>query len=129
MSEIEDAPKVILGGKEWPVPLLAARQNRIIDPLILSLLPVFTEWQHDRAGAVAKIRNESYDALQEITYQAITRATPTMTRGAFLDMPVTLPELIGAFPLIAQQTGVFARSTPGEAMAGKSPPNSQTGIE
>ena len=117
MSDIEDAPKVSLGGKEWPVPLLAARQNKIIDPLILGLLPIFAEWQTNRAVALAKLTGEEYDKLQEICYQALRRAHPEFTRDQFLDMPVSLPELIAAFPIIAQQTGVFARVAPGEAPA------------
>ena len=113
----EDAPKIELGGKSWSVPILAARQNRIIDPLILSLLPIFTEWQVDRASALTKLTGSLYESLQEICYQAIRRAQPDVTRDQFLDLPVTLPELIAAFPVIAKQTGVFVRSTPGEAPA------------
>jgi hypothetical protein len=103
--------------------MLAARQNRIIDPLILSLLTLFGEWQTDRAAALLKIGAPQYEALQEIAFQAILRAHPELTREQFLDLPVTLPELLTAFSTIAQQTGVFRRAAPGEAEAGSAPPH------
>jgi len=116
--DIHNAPVVVLGGKSWPVPMLAARQNKIIDPLILRLLPVFALWQSDKAQALAKLGAAEYDALLDIAYVAITRAHPEFTRDAFLDLPVTLPELITAFSIIAQQTGVFQKSS-GETPLGE----------
>lgn len=110
-----DSPVIRLGGRSWEVPMLSARQNRVIDPLILKLLPVFSGWQQDGATAIGNISAGHYEALQEIAYQAIGRAAPGLTREAFLDLPVTLPELVAAFPVIAEQTGIFARGTPGEA--------------
>jgi len=127
--DTERAPAVSLGGKSWPVPQLVAKQNKIIDPLILSLLPVFGEWQTDKAAALAKLGSVQYEALQEIAFQAIRRAHPELTREQFLDLPVTLPELVAAFPVIAQQTGVFERASPGEAGAGIAPHTSPTGTE
>jgi hypothetical protein len=115
-ADINDAPKIKLAGQEWPVPLLAARQNRIIDPLILSLIPLFTKWQENKAAAMALIGQKEYDALIDIAFNALRRAKPDMTRDQFLDMPVTLAELIAAFPTIAYQTGVFTRGqSSGEA--------------
>jgi hypothetical protein len=122
--DTDGAPNVTLGGKEWPIPLLAARQNKIIDPLILSLLPIFAQWQSDKAAALAQLGSVQYDALLEIAFIALKRAHPELTRDQFLDMPITLPELIGAFNIIAQQTGVFARDVLGEA---KGVGNPQTG--
>jgi len=126
---LEDAPKITLGGLQWAVPMLVARQNRIIDPLILSLLPIFAKWQVDMMLTLSSISAPQYEALQEIAYQGIKQASPDTTRERFLDLPVTLPELIAAFSVIAQQTGVFARTPPGEAPAGIAPLNSQTGTE
>lgn len=128
-SEVEDAPKVTLGGLQWAVPMLSARQNRIIDPLILSLLPIFAKWQTDKALALSNISAPQYEALQEIALQGIRQARPEITRDQFLDLPVTLPELIAAFSVIAQQTGVFARTDSGEVQAGTAPQNYPTGTE
>ena len=126
-ADSDGAPCVTLGGQVWPVPLLAAKQNRIIDPLILSLLPIFKEWQADKVLAFSKIGAPQYEALQEIAFQAIRRACPVLTREQFLDLPVTLPELVTAFPVIARQTGIFERAGPGEGAAGTAPPALPTG--
>lgn len=107
----KDSRVVTLGGVEWIVPLLAAKQNKIIDPLILRLLPIFAKWENDRAEALTQIGAEQYDDLLEIAFVAITRATPEITRDKFLELPISLPELIAAFSVIAGQTGVFQRSS------------------
>jgi hypothetical protein len=107
---------ISLGGKDWEIPQLAVKQNRIVDPLIISLLPVFSTWTTDK-NSITKIGKEQYDALLTIAYTAITRAKPDFKLAEFEELPVTLPELIFAFTVIAQQTGVFARGTPGEAPA------------
>jgi hypothetical protein len=120
--DTDGAPCVALGGQLWPVPVLAARQNRVIDPLILSLLPVFQEWQTDKAAALAKFSASHYEALQEIAFHAIRRARPELSREEFLNLPVTLPELVAAFPVIARQTGIFERAAPGEAQPGEAQP-------
>lgn len=122
MDNVRDAngvAQVRLAGKAWRIPMLAARQNRIIDPLILGLLPVFAQWQDDKSGALAKLGNQQYEALLEIAYVALTRAAPELTREQFMDMPVTLPELIEAFSVIAQQTGVFQKTGEGEMTPGE----------
>lgn len=108
--DTDNAPTVALGGQIWRVPVLAARQNRIIDPLILSLLPLFARWQTDKAQALSQLGATQYEALLEIAFHALRRARPELTRDQFLDLPVTLPELIAAFPIIARQTGVFERA-------------------
>ena len=114
----KDTRKVMLGGEVFLVPILAAKQNKIIDPLILRLLPIFAKWNDDREGALAQLGGEQYDDLLEIAFVAITRAQPEITREKFLDLPITLPELIAAFSLIAGQTGVFQRSNE-EAVLGE----------
>ena len=76
------------------------------------------QWNDDREGALAQLGGEQYDDLLEIAFVAITRAQPEITREKFLDLPITLPELIAAFSLIAGQTGVFQRSNE-EAVLGE----------
>lgn len=126
MTGSADAPKVKLGGKDFAIPVMTIRQNRVVDPLILSLLPVFAVWQTDKAAALTSLGSREYDALIEIAYQGVRSGQPEFDREKFLDLPVTLPELIAAFPVIAQQTGVFER---GEAVAGTAPQSAQTGTE
>lgn len=121
----ENESYVFLGGKKWSVPMLAARQNKIIDPLILGLLPVFAQWQTDKKATLLQLGTQQYDALLEIAFIAIGRVHTELTREQFLDLPITLTELIAAFSVIAQQTGIFARGAPGEVLAG----NALTGME
>jgi hypothetical protein len=114
--------QVSLGGRKWPVPVLAAKQNKVIDPLILRLLPVFAEWQTDRTSALTKLGSTQYDALLEIAFVAIGALNAALTREAFMDLPVTLPELISAFSVIAVQTGIFQKENDlGEAVGAGSP--------
>ena len=108
--------EISLGGRKFDIPALAVKQNRIIDPLIISLLPIFSTWSTDKTS-IGKIGSEQYEALLTIAYTAITRALPAFKKEEFEDLPITLPELIFAFTTIAQQTGVFARGAPGEAKA------------
>jgi hypothetical protein len=119
----EESPRVVLGGKHWPIPLLSARENKVIDPLILGLLPLFSLWERDKSAALERLGAAQYDALLEIALVAARRASPQLTREQFLDLPITLPELIAAFSVIAQQTGIFEKARPGgaagEALAGK----------
>ena len=65
----------------------------------------------------------SYDELLDLTWVAITRAQPTLTKEEFLDRPVTLMELIVAMDVISQQCGVLKRQVGappvGEAQAGQ----------
>lgn len=117
-ADKKELASVTLGGQLWPVPVLNAKQNKIIDPLILGLLPLFSGWQDDRAGTLAKFGAAQYDALLEIAYVAVSRMQPDLTRAAFLDLPITLPELIVAFGIIAQQTGIF-QNAPGETPPGE----------
>lgn len=112
-ADTNDAPTITLAGKEWPVPLLVPRQQRVIIPAIL------------RLGSVnpTKITEQQYDDLVEIAFRAISRAHPQFTKEQLLDMPVTLIELISALPVIAQQTGMLAfkkGDDAGEARAGNS---------
>jgi hypothetical protein len=121
MLDTNIPPTVTLGGQVFAVPPLAARQNRVIDPLILNLIPFLASSRGDNALGVTALTTEQYDALQEICYVAITRASPKFTREQFLDLPVSLQEMIVAFPVIAQQTGLFKAASkdqpPGEASA------------
>jgi hypothetical protein len=119
--ELDAAPKVTLAGKEFPIPLLVPRQNRIVIPKLIDLMKGFTE-----GGALSainitmKLTTQQYDDLSEIIWVALTRATPTLTKDDFLDMPIDLMELIAAMDIVAQQCGVMKRAggtKPGEAKA------------
>ena len=119
--DLENSPTITLGGKQWVIPLLAARQNRIIDPLILKLMPIFAEMSKDQFTGLGLVTEESYRHFQEICFVAITRNDPTVTRDMFLDLPVTLTEMVSAFPIIAGQTGIFKKADKGDIPSGEAP--------
>ncbi len=68
-------PTIKLAGRDWPVPLLAPRQNRIV-------VPAIGRWA--RAGDPA-FSTEQYDEAIAIVHAALTRAHPTLTREEFED--------------------------------------------
>lgn len=106
---------ISVGGKDFDIPQLAVRQNRIIDPLIINLIPILSAWTKDKN---LNIGSKEYDDLLTIAFTAITKAKPDFKKEEFEELHITLPELITAFSTIAQQTGIFTRGTPGEAKAG-----------
>ena len=108
--------KITLGGKEWTIPPLAIKQNRIIDPLIMSLIPFFTNVSDGKS--MTGLAQAEYDALLTITYTALTRGEPSLKREEFEELQISLPELVEAFSVIAQQTGIFVKGeSAGEAQA------------
>jgi hypothetical protein len=114
MDNYDNKMNVTLGGKEFTVPLLVARENRIIDPIILKLLPIFANWQDNKNLVLSQIGEKEYDALHEMVFVAINRLQPEMTKEKLLDLPITLSELINSFSVIAKQTGIFEKTELGE---------------
>lgn len=77
----------MIAGREWPIPLLAPRQNRIVVPLLLT-------------------GKNDYESLSVVAYMALTRAHRHVSRTEFDDWPVPYCELVDAVPVIARQTGL-----------------------
>ena len=69
--DIERAEKIILAGKVWQVPVLVAKQNKIVDPLIIGLLPIFAKWESNKLEALSELSGAKYDDLLEIAFVAI----------------------------------------------------------
>lgn len=119
--ELDAAPKVTLAGKEYPVPMLVPRQQRIVIPKLLSLMKSMAA--NGRVDPTS-LTTEQYDDLLDLVYIALTRGTPDLKRDDFMDTPSSMLELIAAMNTIAEQTGMMKRETPGaasgEAQAGSS---------
>jgi hypothetical protein len=90
------SPNITVAGRDFLVPLLAPRQNRIVLPGLLSM------------GDIAE---EHYDTLCDVAFAALTRAHPQLCRDEFEVWPVATYELIEALPVIARQTGFLTRRT------------------
>jgi hypothetical protein len=118
--ELDAAPKITLGDHSYAIPMLAPRQNRIVVPKLLALMKALTE-----GGTINPLALDqaTYDELLDLTWVAITRAQPALTRDEFLDRPASLMELISAMDVIAKQCGVLKRQDGappvGEAQAGQ----------
>lgn len=118
---METVRKITLAGKEWEIPPLVIRQTRIIDPLIIKLAPVLAKWRAPTVASLPEIDQEQYDGLLLIAYTALHVRNKELTIDQFYDMPVTLYELLVAFPQIAYQTGLFTEQPQKELAPGEAP--------
>jgi hypothetical protein len=94
----EGVPRIKIAGQDWPVPLLAPRQNNIILPLLLKPRPSNLE---DLATT------ERLTEIGTIVFHAMQRGHRELTRDEFDDMPISFVEMIAAIPTIQTQTGLF----------------------
>jgi hypothetical protein len=113
-------PVITLAGKEYPVPMLALKQNRVVVPACMRL----------RGLKPLEISQEQFDDLIDITFLGAQRGTPGLNKVDFMEMPIKTAELLMAFPVIMQQTGMF-KAKEGVSDTGEAPKagNSQTGTE
>jgi len=125
--------RITLAGREWPVPMLAPKQNAVVVPTILRVVPHVLS-AGDGKGKFdlerfAQVMDEAaYRDLVTIAWLALTRAHPALTRDEFENMPVGTMELVLAVLIIAQQTGVIRPGKPGDPRPGEAPAgSSQTG--
>ena len=93
-------PTISIAGREWVVPLLAPRQNRIVVPGLMKL---------------AMLATADYGLLCEIVFAALTRAHPFLSREEFEAWPVPLWELVQSLPVISRQTGMMRTKRDGVA--------------
>jgi hypothetical protein len=110
-----ETPSIILAGKSWPVPRLAPRQNRVVVPALLRLIPRILKARDEAVAAsesdltwLGRLVDEpTYDELATVSYTALTRAHPELKPAEFDDMPVETLELIAAVFVIARQAGLL----------------------
>jgi hypothetical protein len=118
----DQTPTIVLAGRAWPIPRLAPRQNRIVVPALLELIPKILRARDEAAAAselgsfaqVARyLDTAAYDQLTELAFTALTRGHPDLARAEFDDMAMDTFELIAAVRVIALQAGLIRRA--GEA--------------
>ena len=109
-------PEIVIAGREWRVPFLAPRQNRIVVPSLVTLVPKILHARDEANAAGEKtalaalaryLDTESYDALGNVVFAALTRATPSLTRDEFDDMAADTFELLNAVAPIARAAGLL----------------------
>ena len=115
-DNISETPTITLAGREWPVPRLAPRQNRIVVPALLDLVPKILRAREEAAaagetGSFAQVSRyldtAAYDRLTDVAFAALTRAHPALARAEFDDLAIDTFELIAAVRVIAVQAGLI----------------------
>lgn len=111
-SQVNQAvPTVNLAGREWPIPQLSPRQNRIVVPALLEIVPKIIRAREEGGGDFAQLARyldtATYDRLSDVSFQALTRAHPDLKRAEFDDLPIETVELIVAVNVIARQAGLL----------------------
>lgn len=108
MTETRD---IVLGGKTFAVPLLPLRHNRVVYPLCRDLSADGEDSLMARLiaaqGKVEAVRDDEWPKLIDIAFHGAAAADKDLTREAFDDMPVTMPQLLDAFFIVRLQTGVW----------------------
>ncbi len=108
-------PTIEWDGKQWPIPLLAPRENRIVLPAVMrSRITVQKMTQEN-----APMTTEEYDDLTLIVYWGLRRAHPSLTRDQFDDVPISTIDLLRAMTTVARQTGAVAVGEGGAAAVGE----------
>jgi hypothetical protein len=94
------------------VPVLAPKQNRIVVPALLELVPKMIRAREEAgASSFAQLARyldaAAYDRLCDLVFSALTRALPGLTRAEFDEMPIDTLELVQAVRVIALQAGLL----------------------
>lgn len=120
---------VSLDGKSWPIPKLAPKQNEVVVPLVLSIVPKLTSSVHYlplREGETQRrtgmdlvklgeaLTERGMKDLYTIIFHSLQRGHKGLTREEFEDMPIGTLDAIEAVMTIAKQTGVIRTVMPGE---------------
>jgi hypothetical protein len=131
-----DVPTVRLAGKDWPIPVLGIKQNRVVIPAFLKFMPAFVKI----ASAVASkdkdpmwflslsITTEDMDNICDAIYGSLLKATPGLARNEFDNLAISMEELFEAIPVIAMQTGILKPKAVGaeEAPVGEPPATAES---
>lgn len=84
---------------------LAGRDLYIAPLSLRDILAVADELPKVKDVTAENVTGERLAPLGEIVWHGLRRGYPKLTRDEFFDLPVTLAELIAAFPVVMQQAG------------------------
>lgn len=136
--DVEGAPKIMLGGKPWPIPELAIGQAMHVVPALTAIMPVLgtmlSAVSFDAAGKpvvdekkmmtmMGMIDEPTFAAMADAVYWSLKRATPGLGRGEFDQMPIKVTELFQALPIVLKQVGFIepTKASAGGAQVGEEP--------
>lgn len=113
-----DNPVVTLAGKQYPVPPLVPKQQRVVIPVLMKIAASFrkSEGRFD----LSLVTTEFYDDILGCVYWgAVWPNDKQAPRSVMDEMPTSLNELMAAINVIREQTGLFRpaaeAATPGES--------------
>ncbi len=104
--DLSGAKTVRLGGLDWIVAPLSLRQILAIADFVPKLSAI----------GVDTLSGERLTPLAEVLWHGLRRAHPRLTRDEFLDLPITIAELVAALPVVIEQAG-GRRMEAGETVA------------
>jgi len=93
--DLSGARSVRVGGREWIIPPLSLRQILAIADFVPKLSAI----------GVDNVSGERLAPLAEVLWHGLRRAYPKLTRDEFLDLPITIAELVAALPVVIEQAG------------------------
>ena len=134
--DLDGAPKILLAGKEWAIPALAPKQARHVVPSMMKIIPLVGKVQAAvtiepggeikadqklMMSAMASIDEDAFEAVSTCIFWSLKRGYPQLGQGEFDEMPISLPEMLNALPVIMQQIGFIKPKAAGEKPAGEAP--------
>jgi hypothetical protein len=93
--DLAAARVVRLGGHDFHVAPLSLRQILAIADHVPKLSTITPD----------ALSGERLAPLVDVLWHGLRRAHPTLTRDEFLDLPVTIAELVAALPVVIEQAG------------------------
>jgi len=84
---------------------LAGRDLYVAPLSLRDILAVADELPKVKDVTTENVTGERLAPLGEIVWHGLRRAYPKLTRDEFFELPITLTELIAAFPVVMQQAG------------------------
>lgn len=119
----ENVKLIKLAGKEWPIPLLAPRQQRVIVPALNKLFRGISRTTREDF----ELSTELIDLLTDVIWVALTRAHPQMKRDELLDMDTNISEMVDAMYVVSDQTRLYKRKVKEPNAAGEAKESQSTG--
>jgi hypothetical protein len=132
--DLDGAPKVLLAGREWSIPKLTPKQARHVVPAMMKIIGLVAKVksavtvgddgqvstdQQLMMAAMASIDGETFESVATCIFWSLKRGYPQLGQGEFDEMPVDLPEMLNALPVIMRQIGFIKPKPPGEKPAGE----------
>lgn len=110
--DLTGARNVRLGGRDWLVAPLSLRQIIAIADFVPKLSALTAD----------TLSGERLAPLAEVLWHGLRRAHPRLTRDEFLDLPITIAELVAALPVVIEQAGGRRIDAADSAEAGSGAP-------